>query len=150
MLSGKSIKIYIVLTVILLVFFFIYMKSQNKEIKTVCINGSCFDVELAETREQRIKGLMHREALAENSGMLFIYNEEDYYSFWMKNMKFPIDIIWMDRNKEVVHMEKDVPPCQNDECPNYKPSQKAMHILEIGSGVADKLNIKIGDKASFE
>jgi len=115
----------------------------------VCIDNSCFKVELASTKEQQIKGLMFREKLAEDFGMLFIYEKEDFYSFWMKNMKFPLDIIWANKNKKIVSIKKNIPPCQSEKCSGYKPLQKAMYVLEVNAGLTDKLNIKIGNNLIF-
>lgn len=121
----------------------------RQEIKRVCINNDCFKAELAQTKEQQIRGLMFRECLANDSAMLFIYQREDFYSFWMKNMNFPLDIIWANAGKEIVHIEKNVPPCKEEKCQSYKPLQKAMYVLEISAGLADRLQIKTGDKLTF-
>lgn len=118
------------------------------EEKSVCFEENCFFVEIADTPEKRTQGLMYQEKLDENKGMLFIFDKEGIYSFWMKNTLIPLDIIWLDENKEVVFMEKNAQPCQN-ECPAIKPDTKAKYVLEINSGLANKINLKINDKLIF-
>jgi len=113
--------------------------------KSVCFAENCFFVEIADTPEKQTKGLMYRESLDENRGMLFIFDKQGNYSFWMKNTLIPLDIIWLNENKEVVFMENNARPCK-ETCPSINPNQKAKYVLEINSGLANKINLKIGDK----
>jgi len=119
---------------------------EIKREKKVCFNDNCFYVELAETSGEKSQGLMYRENLAENRGMLFIFDQEGPYSFWMKNTLIPLDIIWLDENKEVVFIVKNAQPCKQEICPSIKPDNEAKYVLEINAGLSDKLNLKIGDK----
>jgi hypothetical protein len=121
---------------------------KENDLKRVCINDNCFKVEIAQSNREKAKGLMERESLAEDAGMLFVYNGEDYRSFWMKNMNFPIDIIWINKDKEIVGITNNVPPCE-DRCISYKSPRKAMYVLEIGADLTNKLGIKVGDKMDF-
>jgi len=116
--------------------------------KSVCFQENCFFVEIANTPEQRTQGLMNRENLAENRGMLFIFDQSGIYSFWMKNTLIPLDIIWLNENKEVVFIEKNAQPCR-ETCPSINPHQKARYVLEINGGLSDKINLKTGDKIIF-
>jgi len=84
----------------------IIFMAENKGIKTACINNNCFEVEIAKSQEEKKKGLSLREDLPFNSGMLFVYNKENFYSFWMKDMNFPLDIIWINADNKIVHIEK--------------------------------------------
>jgi len=120
-------------------------KNKNMQTQTVCIKEKCFEVEIAQTPEEKRKGLMGRDKLAEDKGMLFAYEEENIYSFWMKNMKFALDIIWIDSNATVIHIAENVPPCQEGNCQSYRPERKATYILEINAGLASKYGIKTGD-----
>jgi uncharacterized membrane protein (UPF0127 family) len=97
------------------------------------------------TEAERAKGLMFREGLDQGKAMFFVFEKEDIYRFWMKNMLFPIDIIWLDKDKRVVHVASDVPPCAKDPCPLYGPSVKALYVLEIPDGDAARHGIRAGD-----
>jgi len=94
----------------LLLFLLLSLIGCQKQIKKteVTIGGTTVEVEIADTQTARIQGLSGRESLAENSGMLFLWPEADYYSIWMKEMKFPIDIIWINGNQVVDFIESAV------------------------------------------
>jgi uncharacterized membrane protein (UPF0127 family) len=81
--------------------------------------------------------------------MLFIFEEEEVHSFWMKNMRFPIDILWLDKEKRIVHLESRVPPCAADPCPTYTPGRPAVFVLELRSGAAEKHGLKLHDRLGF-
>ena len=113
------------------------------------MNNNCFNVELAETKEQQAQGLMGRKDLAQDSGIFFVYKEEGIYSFWMKDTLIPLDIIWINKNKEIIHIEKNAQPCKTEPCLRYGPEQKSKYVLEINAGLTEKLNINIGQKIEF-
>ena len=111
--------------------------------KEIFIGNAKMQVELADTPEKMALGLSGRKSLDENNGMLFVFEEPDFHSFWMRGMKFPIDIIWFDENRKVVDYMKNTPP---DSYPTaFKPESRAKYVLETNSGWADTNNIKIGD-----
>ncbi|MBI3805108.1 MAG: DUF192 domain-containing protein [Nitrospirae bacterium] len=113
-------------------------------------SGTKIDAELADNDESRSKGLMFRDRLAPTAGMLFIFQEAHPYLFWMKNCKFPIDIIWLDAQKEIVFISEKTPPCTADPCPNYGPIDKnALYVVEVVSGFAEKEKLKPGMKIRF-
>ena len=91
---------------------------------------------------------MNRDSLGENEGMLFIFDKEDYYSFWMLNTRIPLDIIWINANKEIIHIERNLQPC-TDSCPKYSPNEKALYVLEVNANYTSKNGINIGDKVAF-
>lgn len=124
--------------------------SQNLSQGRVCMRGSCFGVELAKTPEERATGLMYREHLDLDKGMLFVFPEEGIYPFWMKNTKIHLDIIWIDADKRVVFIERDAVPCISESCPSITPDKEAMYVLELTAGTADRIGIQVGDFASFE
>lgn len=101
-------------------------------------------VEIAKTEEERTLGLMFRRFLKEDYGMLFVFEKEDYQSFWMKNCFFPLDIIFIDKNGKIVDIKENFQPCQEDPCPSYKSREKAKYVLEVNAGFSKKNNIKIG------
>lgn len=108
-------------------------------------DGTVIPIELARTDAQQMRGLMYREGISENEGMLFIFDKDDYYDFWMKNMNFPIDMVWMDSDFKVVHIEKDAPPCTTRPCPLYGPEKPTRYVLEIKANLSDKRGIEVGD-----
>jgi len=146
-----------ILTVIFLILIFTStrqclncQKIGNQQISQVCLKDTCFDVELAITIEEMARGLMSREKLEENKGMLFIYEKEQIHGFWMKDTLIPLDIIWLNKNKEVVFIKKNAEPCGNLICIPTIPPQKAQYVLEINAGLADKINLNIGEQLIFK
>ena len=123
---------------------------EQKKIQKVCINENCYAVELAQTDEQRQTGLMGREHLDKDKGMLFIYEDEGVYTFWMKNTLIPLDMIWINGNREVISISKNVQPCQTSQCPLISPEQKVQYVLELNGGTSDKIGLAIGDKITFD
>lgn len=116
----------------------------------VCFEQTCFSVETVSTPEQRSLGLMHRKSMDADKGMLFIFQQAQPYTFWMKNTLIPLDIIWLDHARRVVHIEKNVPPCEQDPCADYHPPASALYVLEINAGLTEKKNIRLGDTAQFD
>lgn len=114
-------------------------------IKTVLINGFKVLLAIASTDELRIKGLSGSEKLSENEGMLFLFDKPSKQGFWMNEMKYPIDIIWLNANNSVVHVEKSLDPCKIFlACPVYSPQSDSLYVLELSAGFADRHSIKNG------
>ncbi len=113
--------------------------------------GATIYAELADTTEKRARGLMFRNSLAPDRGMLFTFAEPKPWTFWMKNTKVPLDIIWLDGKKRIVHIERNVPICTrtDDSCPQYQPTEDAMYVLEIAGGMADALKLQRGATLQF-
>ncbi|MFA7662460.1 MAG: DUF192 domain-containing protein [Patescibacteria group bacterium] len=127
--------------------FFIYHKPNPKEI---CFKNNCFTFEIARTPRQKALGLMNRDLLDQTASMLFIYEDPKTMGIWMKNMKFPLDILWLNYEGEIVDFIKNAPPCQpNLVCPAYKPAESASYVLEINAGLIDKYSLELGNKAKF-
>jgi hypothetical protein len=141
-MNKKLIFIIIILVAILAIIFVI---QKNKKQGQVCFKNNCFDVELAITQEEQMQGLMFRRSLDKNKGMLFIFNEEGLASFWMKNTLIPLDIIWINKNKEVVFINENTQPCKQDPCPSISPDKKARYVLEINDGISKEIGLKVGD-----
>lgn len=114
------------------------------ETRKITIDGVMLIVEIADDSEKIQKGLMFREKLPENQGMLFIFDEERKYSFWMMNMKINLDMIWLDSNGKVVHIVEDAAPCidsaHTSQC-TYNPDEPAKYVLEVNSGFVKKHGI---------
>jgi len=112
-------------------------------------NNETITAELAITPEERALGLMFREKVNDDQGMLFVFEEEDIHSFWMKNTLIPLDILWLDENKRIVHIEEHVPPCKADPCPSYGPSMPALFVLELKDGRVAANGLKLYDRLEF-
>ena len=114
--------------------------------------GTVIIAELADTTEERARGLMFRPSLEKNRGMLFAFAEPQPWSFWMKNTHISLDIIWMDGNKKIVHIERRVPTCSrtDDGCPQYQPNENALYVLELAAGSADALKLDRGATLRFQ
>jgi uncharacterized membrane protein (UPF0127 family) len=120
----------------------------------VTVNGFEVRADIALTGEQQGKGLDIKNNLTENQGMFFVFQQPDRYGFWMKGMKFPIDIIWLDRNGTVTHIEHSLKPCppanSNLVCPTYFPEKDSLYVLETVPGFSMKHNVRLGTHVSFE
>jgi uncharacterized membrane protein (UPF0127 family) len=126
---------------------FLYLISSapsQQGIPQACVRDHCFDVELARTSSEREEGLMFRDHLGENAGMLFVFSDQQNYPFWMKNMLIPLDIIWVNRDHTVVALWQNAQPC-GSECQPTMPKKSAQYVLEVNAGTVDKLGIQEGD-----
>src|SRR3989338_3105936 len=132
------------------VFVFSISFAQGATDDQACFAEKCVNVEVAQTPDMWLKGLQNRESLDQNSGMLFIFEVGRRQGFWMKDTLIPLDIIWLNEEKRVVHIEHNAPPCQRDKCKTYMPIPAALYVLEINGGDAEKLNINIGDVAELK
>jgi len=115
-------------------------------------SGITINAEIADTPLKRATGLMYRDHLDKNHGMLFFFGQPQAWGFWMKNTKIPLDMLWLDENKRVVHIERSVPACTktDDSCPLYKPnSDDAMYVLEIAGGTVAQFKIEKGSRLQF-
>jgi len=114
-------------------------------------SGKVLQVEVMVKDEDRAMGLMFRPSLALDRGMLFIFDPPpDFHTIWMKNCKFPIDIVWLDEDKKVVHVAESVPPCTEEPCPIYQPLRKASYVVELNAGQARREKATVGSTLSFE
>ena len=93
---------------------------------------------------------MFRDQVGPGEGMLFLFPREGFHSFWMKNCRVPLDLIWLSPDLTVVHLEKKVPPCRRDPCPGYPPLRKARLVLEVRGGSAEKSGLRVGDSIRVE
>mgnify|MGYP003619947820 CR=1 FL=1 len=110
-------------------------------------NYECLSLERVSEPDDLAKGLSGRESMPANQGMLFVFPESSKHCFWMKDMQFPLDMIWVDANKKVVHVEADVQP---DSYPNeICPPQPAVYVIEVNAGVAKKAYLTPGSQLQF-
>ncbi len=120
----------------------------------VRIDGLVIEAEVARTPEERAQGLSGRPALSENAGMLFVFQEERRPAFWMKGMRFPLDFIWISRDRRVVDITRDVPPPEpgtpDNALPLYQPAEPVLYVLEVNAGIVGEMGLRVGDAVTFE
>ena len=126
--------------------------SDGRLISIQTPSGTTIHAEIADTPLKRSVGLMYRDQLKKDHGMLFFFSEPQAWSFWMKNTKISLDLIWLDAKKRVTHIERNVPICTktDESCPQYRPnSDDAMYVLEVTGGTVDGYKIEKGSKLQF-
>ena len=114
---------------------------------SLTINKQRVDITVADSTDERAKGLSGRPRLSEAEGMLFKFSSEEEYCFWMKDMNFAIDIIWLDKEKTVIDLKQNAAPDTYPE--SFCPSEPAQYVLEVSAGKADQWQIKPGNQATF-
>jgi uncharacterized protein len=108
------------------------------------LGGERFRVEIAGDDRSRMRGLMFRDALPRDHGMLFVFEQELPLAFWMKNTLIALDILYFDQHRRLVSVAANVPPCTTAYCPSYPSSGPARYVLELNAGLADELGIETG------
>ena len=106
-------------------------------------------VDIADTTEERAKGLMYRKSIPDNYGMFFIFEREQEHDFWMKNTLVPLDMVFFDGNYKVVKIVRSAQPCKKDPCMVYSTDKPSKYVLEINGGTGDKIGLKEGDGAQL-
>jgi len=104
------------------------------------------DVEIADEEPERIQGLMYRDSMAENQGMLFLFPREEPMAFWMKNTRIPLDIIYLNADRKIVDIVRDTKPFSLDQLPSHAPDQ---FVVEVNAGFTAKYRIKVGEYIHF-
>lgn len=111
------------------------------------IAGKTIQIELADTEKEREQGLSGHNPLLDNEGMFFIFEKPEIYPFWMKDMLFPIDIIWINQDFKVNYIEKNALPESYPK--SFSPNDPALYVLEVNAGFSEKNNLKIGETVKF-
>lgn len=112
--------------------------------------GQRYAVEIADDDAERARGLMFRDTLAPEAGMLFIHDREEPQAYWMKNTRIALDILYFDGQRRLVSQQRDVPPCTlGDRCPPYPSDAPARYVLELNAGQAEKLGLQNGAELRF-
>lgn len=130
----KNLITLIVVSVValLILLFSLVFSNRNEKVAILKINNTQINIEVADNDLKREKGLSGRVEIAKDEGMLFVFEREDYYGFWMKDMNFPIDIAWLDKNKKIVHIENSVSPeTYSKKIPPkvFKPNSPSLYVL---------------------
>lgn len=109
------------------------------------IGGQRYQVEIADDDPERARGLMFRDQMGNEAGMLFIHEREEPQAYWMKNTKIPLDILYFDTARKLVAQRRNTPPCSaGDACPSYPSNAPARYVLELNAGEADRLKLQDG------
>lgn len=122
--------------------------SNNETIKQVKIKGATVQVELVREPAKQAQGLAGRASLPENQGMLFVFEKPGQYSFWMKDMRFALDIIWISADGQIVDLAQNISP-ETYPQQTFKPKKPALYVLEVNAGFAKKHGLTRGDKVEF-
>jgi uncharacterized membrane protein (UPF0127 family)/phosphatidylglycerophosphate synthase len=140
----------VLLTLPIAVILLIYISLLPQPADNVCFeDGFCIMAEIRDTPETRAQGLMHWESLEEDQGMLFVFEEPSRYTFWMMNMLIPIDIIFLDSEKRIVHIFENVQPCNEEPCDLYTPASEALYVVETKAGFSSRHNLEKGQQVYF-
>lgn len=121
---------------------------RHSNAQTLRVNGHTFSLEVASTAQEQSQGLGNRASLPDNEGMLFVFSGVPQTEcFWMKDMSFPLDIVWIAADKQVVHIEQDVSP---DTYPrSFCPSDPAQYVIELNAGAVASSGIRVGQTLNF-
>jgi len=147
-------KILYIILIIFLIGFFTYRAftnikhSSSIRLPNVVINNKAIKVEIAETATEQRQGLSGRTDLCADCGMLFIFPDSQIRKFWMKNMNFPLDIIWIDENK-IVNISKNLPPEGASPQESYSSQLPVNNVLEVDAGYFERNQFKIGDEVKY-
>jgi len=117
-----------------------------KEGPYVELKGHRITIEFAEDEAAREYGLMNRTAMAADHGMLFVFENDEPRAFWMKNTKIPLDMIFIDKDRRIVSIKHDAPPCVTARCPAFMSEGPVRYVLELNGGQAARLGLTAGDE----
>lgn len=144
LLIGAVVVLFAVVLIITLI-------VAGRKTPTAEIGSQVYKLEVADTDQEKQIGLSGRDSLGENQGMVFVFDNPGLYSFWMKEMKFPIDIIYLNGNRVVTVIENAAAPSsENEELPIYQPEEKANRVLELKAGTAKAHGIQKGSEIKLE
>lgn len=123
---------------------------SDGEIITGFLNGAQYQLEVAVSSQAQRQGLMNRSSLAQDRGMIFIYSQEEMRSFWMKDTLVSLDMIFLDKNGYVVHIEEQVPPCLEKPCTSYSSKYPSQYVIEIKAGQSEKIGLSQGQHVAWK
>lgn len=146
--------IFLIIIFLLLMGFVVNLPTQSsptkitpEDIRYVQIGGQSVRVDLAISSEAQERGLSGRAGLADGEGMLFVFDQPSRKMFWMREMNFPIDIIWIAESMQIIFIEKNANPNSYSEV--FGPNALAKYVLEVPAGFAEKNNLTVGDPVLF-
>ena len=148
----KKIFLYITIAIVLVIIsvvisVFVLKHDFVYKHETITLNGTSFDTLISDTEALREKGLGQRKSLPDDQAMIFVFDKPDYYSFWMKDMSFPLDMIWVDASSTVIWIEHDVKPETFPK--SFYPQSPALYVVEVNTGVSQKIGLNVGDRITI-
>lgn len=150
MISAKQVSTLIIAGVVgLVIVVSVFFITSQSQILTLRIGDGVFKARVAKTDAAREKGLGDTTTLADNEAMILAFATDDQWQIWMKGMRYPLDIVWLDKDKAVVYIVKNA-PYEEGELARYKPTALARYVVELPAGTVDKKRISIGKHASFD
>ncbi|GJL58721.1 MAG: hypothetical protein NPIRA03_15780 [Nitrospirales bacterium] len=124
--------------------------EQTQVINVNFPSGGVLKAEVADTPEKLLFGLAFRNVLPPDEGMIYIFEDSGLHRVWTKEFQFPVDVIWVDESKIVVHIVERAPPCNESQCPWYgPPPQDARYIVEANAGFVDQAKVQLGAQVTF-
>lgn len=124
--------------------------KQSEVIEVRFPSGAKLQAEVADTPEKLLFGLAFRESLPEDSGMIFLFEKSDLHKVWTKGFQFPVDLIWVDESKQVIHVKEAAQPCIEDPCPWHgPPPENARYVIEANMGFAQRAEAVVGTELIF-
>jgi hypothetical protein len=149
--SKKRLVFLIVMSLFLISGALLFNAPEQTQVIAVSFpDGTKLEAEVADTPEKLLFGLAFRDYLPPGQGMLYIFNESAPHRVWTKEFKIPIDVIWVDESKTVVHIVEGAEPCSQDPCPWYgPPPENARYIIETNAGFVKRENVAMGSKLKF-
>ncbi len=145
----ENIRLILGAAVVIFILLLLLAVILNHKPTKVKVAEQTFSVAVAKTDKEKQIGLSGKKSLPKNQGMLFVFDKPDFYSFWMKNMKFPIDIIYIHGDK-VTTVIKNAKPVQDGDLPIYQPREQSDKVLEINAGLSEKYGIKNGSEVTAQ
>ena len=146
----KRLKIFLFISIVLILFCVVSFiaKQQISSRPYLTINGVKVNLSIANTPSEQVQGLSYQKSLGKNDGKLFIFAKKQDLTFWMKNMNFPLDIIWINDDK-IVKIDKNLPPEGDKPGKTYNSNVPVNYVLEVNAGYSELRNIKIGDEVKY-
>jgi len=147
----KRIIFLIVMAMLLITGALMFNAPEQTDVISIAFpNGGMLNAEVADTPEKLLFGLAFRGTLSANDAMLYIFDESGPHRVWTKEFQFPVDIIWLDESKAVVHIVENAVPCAKDRCPWYGPPPRdARYVVESNVGFVERERVEIGDTVKF-
>jgi uncharacterized protein len=152
-MNNKNVLIFATILLVVVVVAYFILRNGAIGAKTADLNGHTVKLEIADEQSEQEKGLSNRDSLAKDTGMLFVFGRpERSYAFWMKDMHFPIDMIFL-RDEKIVTIHANVPPylpgTKIQNLTTYTPANDANRVLELNAGQAREFGLKEGDSIKF-
>lgn len=130
----------------LLLFAALMQMACSATTPTVTLRGHTYRVEIADDNSERARGLMYRDSMEADAGMLFLFERQEPQAFWMKNTRIPLDILYFDQQWKLVGWSLNTPPCSlGDRCPSYPSQAPARFVLELNAGTTERIGAQFGD-----